>query len=83
MYGCPTLVYRVRHDDNGISRVIKLIASLATPCETTPRVRFILNFPKDSLIKNRDVFKPQDGGKYHVALNRDTPRVEGAQDLLN
>lgn len=47
------------------------------------RVRFILNFPKDSLIKNRAVFKWRSDGKGYVALNRDTPRVEGAQDLLD
>ena len=47
------------------------------------RVRFILNFQKDSLIKNRAVFKWQADGKGYVALNQDTPRVEGVQDLLD
>ena len=47
------------------------------------RVRSIWKFPKDHLVDNRDVFKWQPEGRSYVALNRDTPRVEGVQDLLD
>ena len=44
-------------------------------------VQRIWSFPKDPLTKDRDVFKWVSTGKHYVSLNRDTPGVEGAEDL--
>lgn len=50
---------------------------------TDYRVRHIWKFARDPLIENSNVFKWKDEGRSHVALNRDTSKVEGAQDLLD
>lgn len=51
--------------------------------DTDYRVRHIWKFAKDPLVKNSHVFKWKDEGRSHVALNRDTSKVEGAQDILD